>query len=304
VLRAPDSADGIGKMLEPYWPRLFDTFAYYSHPLQVSTIKTGPFFLSLSGWLKFAKDCELDLDAGELAFIFETISDQHELAVLVARNSQVDDASRRPTPEVAKAGALGMPGFVEALLTVALKLNPPDEEPLTSAHVLKAARQLVTGSVLPKASRTEVLTFRAAMLGTVPLLHAFDVLSEQLHQVHSNYANYDGTVDAEELLDMCKDSGLLYSNLTEEQVLTAFASSLPVAIDQPRTLRSDGSFQECVLRLGIAYSEDGEASGEPMAPHTVDIRNPRGRLAQKDEKELLKRLAIMAHTLSDSVLEA
>ena len=103
---------------------------------------------------------------------------------------------------------------------------------------------------------------------------------------------------------MCKDSGLLYTHLTEAQVLTAFAASLPVAIDQPRTLISNGSFFECVLRLGLFYSEDGEGGGEPMALYTVDKSRPGARLSQADETELLKRLAIMAHTLSDAVLEA
>ena len=47
-------------------------------------------------------------------------------------------------------------------------------------HALLPVRELVARQVLSHAKRSTVLSFRALMLASVPLLHAFDVLSEQL----------------------------------------------------------------------------------------------------------------------------
>ena len=278
AVREPDTPQAVADALEELFPTLFDVFAHYSLPLKKEALKTAPFLLALDGWLKFAKHCKIDeVGPDELTRIFER--------------------SRPANHPRAKSGVLGIVGFLEALIAVSLKLQPSADEVPTSSHVAEAVRDLVASQVAPNAHRRDVLTFRAAMLGSVPLLHAFDVLGSQLYQVHKNYANYDGKVDAQELLDMCKHTGMLDGHITEEEVIAAFACSLPVGEEQPRMLRNDGTFQECVLRLALSYSEEDGA--EPMKPYTVT--HVGDGLSQAAESELLKRLAITAHTLTDTV---
>ena len=270
----------------------------------MKTIEKGPFFLSQEAWLTFASDTALStlVEQESLVRIFDTIAQRHEVLAVTkfqAVEAESDNASRRSVAP-ATAGALGYPGFLEALINVALGLRSTPREALTKEAVVQCTRELIMRYVIPSGKRADVLAFRATMLASVPLLHAFDVLAEQLHAVHGRYAIYDGTMDAHDMLRLTRDAGLLGNHLTEQQVLTAFAQSLSVTVGKPRTLRDDGSFQECVLRLALSYYEDGDNGMEPMGPISVDVSRPEG-LKPTDEAEILKRLAIVVHCMSDAL---
>ena len=116
------------------------------------------------------------------------------------------------------ANGLGLPGFLEALINVALGLRGDGDEVLTKERVVQVTEELIQRLVLPNAKRYHVLSFRALMLGSVPLLHAFDVLAEQLRFVHSKYATYDSTMDVHELLKLMGDSKLLGKHIAFQRL--------------------------------------------------------------------------------------